>query len=86
MCPCALFSFSHSYCHCAGGAAGIGKETALQYAKSKCVFSFGSELYQATNCAEPYRAKLVLGDLNEFGLESTVAEIKRAGGYLLPYF
>lgn len=26
-----------------GGAAGIGRETALQYARSKCVFAFGTD-------------------------------------------
>jgi len=43
-----------------GGAAGIGRETAMQYARSK--------------------AKLVLGDLNEPGLEKVVSEIRRTGG------
>ncbi|KAF9645486.1 NAD(P)-binding protein [Thelephora ganbajun] len=43
-----------------GAAAGIGREAALQYARSK--------------------AKLVLGDLNEPGLEKVVSEIRRAGG------
>lgn len=57
----------------------------MQYARSKWVFPFGSESCWATNHAKHWlnvRAKLVLGDLNEPGLENVVTEIRKAGGYV----
>ena len=45
-------SFSHSSHRYAGGAAGIGRETALQYARSKCVFAFESQSFLVDECAE----------------------------------
>ena len=44
----ALF-LAHPLHRCTGGAAGIGKETALQYARSKCVFLFRFNSSAAAN-------------------------------------
>ena len=49
---CTPPSFSHSSHRYAGGAAGIGRETALQYARSKCVFAFESQSSSVDECAE----------------------------------
>lgn len=68
----------------AGGAAGIGRETALQYARSKCVPGSPQWLVMST-INYFHRAKLVLGDLNEPGLEKVVSEIRGAGGYAQPH-
>lgn len=81
--------FAHFF-RCTGGAAGIGRETALRYARSKCVFAFGPKsramINPTENVGQFHRAKLVLGDLNKSGLDDVVAEIRRAGGYVWPHF